>query len=116
MKPYNTKDNQTNYKEYRVFEAEKKVKYIKGFYAHIFLYVIVNLAWLAVLFFSNDMSSYTKYGFWGMGYGHIAMLVLWGIALVAHGLFVFGKSIPISKKWEDKKIKELLNKNEKRWE
>jgi hypothetical protein len=105
-----------SYKKYEVLQAEKKVKEIKGFYFHLFLYLVVNLTWVFVLLVSNEMSSYSQYGFWGMGYGQIAMAVFWGIVLLFHWLIVFGKRMSFSKKWENRKIQELLKEEKQYWE
>ena len=105
-----------SYNKVQVLKAEKKVKEIKGFYSHLFLYFVVNLAWVFVLLVSNEMSSYSQDGFWGMGYGHVAMALFWGLALLLHGILVFGKKLSFSKKWENRKIQELLNKEKQYWE
>lgn len=97
-------------------KAEEKVKEIKGFYIHLFVYLMINLVWFIILLALGELSSYTRYGFWGMGYGQASMALFWGIGLLIHWLFIFGKTISISKKWEDKKIKEILNKERERWE
>lgn len=100
----------------QVLKAEEKVKKLKGFYFHLFIYLFVNLVWFIVLLAIGEISSYTKYGFWGMGYGQLSMALFWGIGLLIHWVFIFGNNISISKKWEDKKIKEILNKDRQRWE
>lgn len=105
-----------SYKKGQLLKAEKKVKEIKGFYFHLFLYLVINLTWVFVLLFSNEMSSYYQYGFWGMGYGQIAMALFWGIAVLLHGLLVYGKKVSFTKKWENRKIQELLNKEKQYWE
>ena len=105
-----------SYKDYHVVNAEKKVKEIKGFYFHLFLYLVVNLTWVFVLLVSNEMSSYSQYGFWGMGYGHITMALFWGIVVLIHWLLVFGNTLSCSKKWENRKIQELLKEEKQYWE
>ena len=107
---------QDSNKPYQLRKAEKRVKEIKGFYVHLFVYFIVNLIWILVLVISNDMSSYTQYGFWGMGYGQVSMAIFWGIGILTHWFLVFGKNMSFSKKWENRKIKELLDKENKYWE
>lgn len=107
---------QDSYKKHQLLKAEKKIKEIKGFYFHLFLYIVVNLTWVFVLLISNEMLSYSQYGFWGMGYGHVSMAVFWGIALLLHWLLVFAKKVLFSKKWEHRKINELLNEEKQYWE
>ena len=108
--------NQDLNKHYKVLNAEKRVKEIKGFYFHLFLYLFFNIVWIGILFFNNEMASYTEYGFWGMGYGQISMALIWGVVLLFHWVLIFGKSISVSKKWEEKKMQEILNKENQRWE
>jgi hypothetical protein len=38
-------------------------------------------------------------------------LLCWGVGLFAHGLSVFLPSIVLGKDWEEKKIKELMEKD-----
>lgn len=105
-----------DYNRQQVLRAEEKVKELKGFYIHLLIFLVVNLVWFIILLAIGEISSYTRYGFWGMGYGQLSMILFWGIGLLSHWLILFGKNIIISKKWEDKKIKEILNKDRQRWE
>lgn len=111
--------NPNSVTNYLRLKAENKVKKLKGFYFHLFLYLVVNLAWFLVLLFSNHVSSYYEYGFWGMGYGHVSTAVIWGVVLVIHYVLISGINVTFSKKWEQRKIQEFLNndKNDKKyWE
>jgi hypothetical protein len=40
-----------------------------------------------------------------------AVWFFWGIGLAAHWLGVFGKNIVFSKAWEERKIKEFMDKD-----
>lgn len=91
--------------------AEKKVKNIKGFYRHLFLYLIVNIIWIIILINLNEVPSFSQYGFWGMGYGYYATALFWGIGILAHWLGVFGIKSIFSKEWEKRKIQELIDKD-----
>lgn len=103
----------TNYLDQdRYKAAQKRVKDIKGFYIHLLVYVLVNIFLIfgnsKTNFFTDltDLSNYTTALFWGIG-------------LLAHWVGVFGSALVFGKSWEDKKIKELLEreKQEKRkWE
>ena len=42
------------------------------------------------------------------------MAFFWGIGLVAHGLSTFGGEIFFGSAWEEKKIKELMEKEKKK--
>ena len=78
-------------------KAKKRVEEIKGFYTHAIAYVCVN----TVLFLINFFISPGSWWFYWP-------LLGWGIGLFFHamGVFVFNR-FP-SKKWEDRKIEELM--------
>ncbi len=100
------------FEDERYILAQKRVKEIKGFYIHLFVYLIVNL--MLLLANSRDPlvdritepSSYFTAFFWGIG-------------LAAHWASVFGAGFFMGKKWEERKIKKLMEKekeNLKTWE
>lgn len=97
-------------------KAVKKANRIKGFYIHLFLYLAVNIAWFVVMAFFDLLHTYGLYGFWGMGYGHVSMAVFWGLALLLHGVLVFGQNWILSKKWEERKVQEIMDKDRQLWE
>lgn len=92
--------------------AYKRVKRIKGFYVHLMVYIFVN----AVIIFSNYYGNSTEDSFsWSLQTFSTAFF--WGIGLLAHGLSVFGRDLFFGTDWEERKIKEFMekDKNEK-WE
>lgn len=101
-----------NYSEQeRYFRAQKRVKDIKGFYWHLFWYLVVNI----FLTFGGSIASFLKTGEFHMrrwDFGVFAVWFFWGIGLASHWLRVFGKNIVFSKDWEDRKIKEFMDKDQ----
>jgi 2TM domain len=91
-----------NYKEEeRYYQAKKRVEEIKGFYGHLASFVLVNL----FLFVLNIMTSPTElWFFWP--------LLGWGIGLFFHAMKVFNCMPFFSKNWEERKIKEFMDKEE----
>lgn len=85
--------------------AYKKVKRIKGFYVHLIVYVLVN-SYLVFnqCFESNSIGNLFELHTYSTAF-------FWGIGLVAHGLSVFGKDIFFGDNWEEKKIKEFMDKD-----
>jgi len=90
--------------------AKKKVEALRQFYLHIILFVIVNTI---IVILNNDV-------FQGQG-DDSAMVALffsffiWGIGLVFHGLYVlyvFKMKSNILKRWEEKKIQQLMEKED----
>ena len=112
MKRVNNNIERDYSQEELFLKAEKKVKELKGFYTHLFLYIIIILIWAVVLLVVKDVPSYSQYGLFGMGYGILATVVFWGIGIFFHWLGVFGKNISFSKDWENRKIQEFLDKDE----
>jgi len=85
--------------EERYYRAHKKVEEIKKFYEHLTVYILVNPIVIVV----NLMTS--------PGYLYfIWCLMGWGIAIVLHGLKAFEFSPFFNKKWEERKIREILEK------
>jgi 2TM domain len=92
--------------------AKKQVGAIKGFYIHLFIYLIVNIG----IMFSNyncNLSVFDAIFSWAT----LGTAVFWGIGLVSHWSRVFGKDLIFNKKWEERKIQEYMGKDKKStWE
>jgi hypothetical protein len=90
----------TNYtEEQKYIRAKKKVENIKGFYANILSYIIV-IPFLAII---NLKFSPEFHWFWFPAAG-------WGIGLIFHAFGVYGYDFIFGKDWEDRKIKEYMDK------
>lgn len=93
---------ETNTELERYQKASKKVKEIKGFYIHLICYVIV----ISLLVYLNLKFSPKHLWFFYPMFG-------WGVGLIGHGIGVFGTDSLFSKNWEERKIKELMDKEKK---
>jgi hypothetical protein len=94
--------------EERYYKAKKRVEEIKGFYGNLISYIVVN-SFLLVL--NLVTSPQYLWFFWP--------LLGWGIGVLFHGLKVFNYSPFFNKEWEERKIKEYMDKEEqskKSWE
>jgi hypothetical protein len=100
-----------NYDEIKYQEAAKRVKKIKGFYTHLSVYIVINLAIiLSKIDFGKDSN-------WSFEMRNFSTAFFWGIGLAAHGLSVFLPFLIMGKDWEEKKIKELMEKEKNnKWE
>lgn len=79
--------------------AKQRVEEIKGFYQHLLVYVLVNV----FLFVLNILTSPgSLWFFWP--------LLGWGIGIVAHAATVFACGGLLGKEWEERKIKQLMDK------
>ena len=90
-------------------KAKKKVKAIKGFYVHVIVYVLVNIFISGLIIygltrgsrsFHEALSNFGVYSTW----------LFWGIGIFFHWVGVFGFTSLISKDWETRKVKELMEK------
>jgi len=91
--------------EERYVRAQKRVKQIKGFYWHLFWYLVVNIFLLAIIY--KNLGANENF----FDYSHFSTPFFWGIGLFFHWLGVFGRNIVFSKDWEDRKIKEYMDKD-----
>ena len=87
--------------EERFFKAQKRVEEIKGFYGNLIAYIVVNIGLLVL----NLMTSPNHLWFYWP-------LLWWGIGVFFHGMKVFNFMPFFSKDWEEKKIKEFMEKEE----
>jgi len=81
-------------------KAKERVEEIKGFYVHLLIYIVVNI----FLFIINIVTTPGALWFYWP-------LLGWGIGIAIHGLsvFVFGQFF--GNEWEERKIKEIMNKD-----
>ncbi len=89
--------------EEKYLRAQKKVKKMQGFYIHLAVYLVFNLLF-AIL-------SGTKDGWKGFIEPLMTTGLFWGIGLFFHWYGVFGMDLFLGKNWEEKKIKELMDKD-----
>jgi hypothetical protein len=89
----------------RYERARSHVQAIKGFYVHATVFVLVNIG----LFVINLLT--------GGGWWFYWPLLGWGIGLVAHavGVFGFGGRGPWGQGWEERKVREMMDRNRGRW-
>ncbi|WP_264521923.1 2TM domain-containing protein [Flavobacterium sp. N1994] len=86
--------------EYERYQrAKKQVDEIRGFYGHLLSFVLVMLI---LLFINLKYTPQNLWFFWPM--------LGWGIGLLFHGLKAFNFSPFLGKDWEQKKIKEFIDK------
>ncbi len=95
----------------RYEEAVKRVKKIKGFYTHALVYLVIN-SMLVILNIQNlnEGESYFQFK-------NFFTAFFWGIGLLAHALSTFLPYFILGKDWEERKIKELMEKEKaNKWE
>jgi hypothetical protein len=87
--------------EERYFKARKRVEEIKGFYGNLISYIVVNCFLIAL---NLTTSPNHLWFYWP--------LLWWGFGVVFHGLRVFNYMPFFSKDWEERKVKEFMEKEE----
>ena len=90
-------------------KAQKRVEEEKGFYRHLTVYLIINVI-ISLFIVSQRDNFYDKYMIWNL----ISTPVIWGVFLFFHWVTAFKKFKKVTglsgiKKWEEQKIKELMN-------
>lgn len=88
-----------NNEEERYYQAKKRVEEIKGFYGNLIAYVVVNIGLMVLNLVTSPNHLWF---FWPM--------LGWGIGVVFHGLKVFNYSPFFNKDWEERKIREYMDK------
>lgn len=84
--------------------ARKKVKSIKGFYKHLTVYIIINAAMIIVK--ALNLEPGEPFFHWGT----FSTAFFWGLGLLFHGFGVFGTDLFLGAGWEERKIKEYMDR------
>ena len=98
-----------NYNEEKYKKAKKRVKEVKDFYTHLVVYITINLI-LIIINLGVFQSGFTdiKIPKWPM----FTTPFFWGIGLFFHWLNVFKGSFKFFKDWENRKIKEFMDRED----
>ncbi|WP_282124361.1 2TM domain-containing protein [Algibacter mikhailovii] len=99
-------------KEQSYIQAKNKVKKLKMFYFHLIGYVIMVVLLCYNLVIVED--EYRDFFTWF----NITIMIAWGGFIILHALSVFKNKTFFSKKWENKKVQDFINKETKstKWE
>lgn len=88
----------------RYKEAERQVKRIKQFYIFFFIYMAVNI----FILFINYRELKPGETIWRLKY--FSLPIFWGIAVAIHAMRTFIPGFMLGRKWEERKIRELMEK------
>jgi len=98
---YTVMETQENYiEEKRYAKARERVQAIKDFYGNLMAYCIV----IPFLWWLNLRTTEFLWAFFPT--------IGWGFGLTAHGMAAFGFNPLWGKRWEERKIKELMDKDD----
>jgi hypothetical protein len=87
----------------RYLRARKHVEDVRGFYTHLGVYLIVN----TLLFTINYLTSPGAWWFYWV-------TLFWGVGIAFHALGVFVGDRIFGKDWEERKIREYMEREEGR--
>lgn len=87
----------------RYEKAKKQAQEIRSFYYNLMCYCIV----IPMLIFINLTYVPQFHWFWFSMLG-------WGTGLLLHGLKAFGKTPFVGKEWEERKIREIIEKEQQK--
>lgn len=86
-------------------EARQRLEEEKSFYVHLATYVaVISLLWV-LNYFNNPGHWWAIWPTFG-----------WGIGLFFHAFGVFGKNAIFSKSWEERRMKELMDREKRNLE
>ena len=105
---------QNYYKEQQYIKAKKRIKDIKGFYSHLVVYIVINIGISGVVIYGLTGGEGFNFDEAIVNFGVYATWLFWGIGLFFHWLGVFGFNNILGKNWEERKIRELMKKEESR--
>jgi len=106
IEPYNEDRYKRQFqKEEAYLRAKKKVDKILGFYWHLASYIVINLFLIILIGSQRDDGEFWEFG-------TFATAFFWGIGLAFHFLGVFGPDALFGKNWEERKIKEIMEKED----
>ena len=93
--------------------VRKRVEKISKFYKHLATYVIVNI-FLSAVFIVGDINDGDAFEKALFNFGNYKIWLFWGIGLVIQALNTFGLNLFLSKGWEEKKIQQYMNEQNKK--
>lgn len=79
--------------------ARCQVRRLRGFYAHLTVYLAVNAGLLVINLFSSPARLWVVWPLAG-----------WGIAILVHGASVFFGGRLLGREWEARKIREIMDR------
>lgn len=98
--------------DYKYLKAKKRVEKIKGFYVHFSVYIVINLFLSGVIIYGILSDENETLGDALTNFGVYSTWLFWGIGVLFHWMGVFGFNSFLGKDWEERKLKELIKKEE----
>jgi len=100
-------------KEQKYLLAKKKVEQIAKFYRHLSVYLVVNTI-LSTLFIYNDINSGDTFNEAFFNFGNFKIWFFWGIGVLVQAIGTFGLPFVFNKDWEERKLKQYLEEENRK--
>lgn len=106
----------TDYQKYEW--AKKRAKDIKGFYNHLLVYIIIMVMLVIARFYILpqyvEMDDLGPDGIYWINANVVWTGALWGLGVLIHGLWVKKSRLKFLNRWEERKIKEIMEEEDHR--
>lgn len=99
-------------RESAFYRAKHRVDRIRGFYSHMLVYLIVNTG-ISAYKITRNMNNGETFNEAFFDYSTFIVWVFWGIGLAIHAFSVFGLPFILGKNWEEEKIRQFMEDEEK---
>ena len=94
-------------------KAKKRLEQLKSFYTHLSIFLIVNIVLVVAYFFSKQSifqeptnKEFINWVDWNV----LLTPLIWGVFLIAHAFCVFQWRLPFLKRWEERQINKIMEK------
>lgn len=87
--------------------AKEKVHKLKQFYIHLFIYTIGVIFYVAKTYFG------VPFNFWPVQFINWFVMAVWTLSIAIQGMQLFVTKNLFGSNWEERKIKELMEKEKK---
>lgn len=87
----------------RYDRAKHRVELVRGFYGHAMVFILVNIGLAAYNVATSPDRLWFVYTLFG-----------WGIGLIAHGAYVMGSGRFLGAAWQERKIREEMEREQRR--
>lgn len=94
-------------KDHVYFKAKERVKHVKIFYMHLVGYFIAVGLMLYNIYILEEHNPYANFFLWF----NSIMILAWTVFIILHGRWALKGKTFFSKRWENKKTQEFLEKN-----
>ncbi len=99
-------------KESTFYRAKSRVDRLRGFYNHLVIYLLVNTG-ISTYKIIRNMTHGETFNEAFFDLSTFVVWALWGIGLGIHAFSVFGLPFLLGANWEEKKIKQFMEDEEK---